>query len=261
MSRAGRLLLIDVGNTRVKWAWQSGKSKELHGQGAQALGDGLVSLPFLRQTGEVAGVLACNVGGQQRERELAAAVRARLGAELTIAQPRRTACGVTAAYARVANLGADRWAALLGAHALGPHACCIVDAGSAITMDFLLPDGRHLGGYIAPGRDMSLGAIAQGAAELGPRLRRDFSAPQDIAPGTDSAEAVAKGVLASQIGLIRLGVEMLEERARTPAHLVLTGGGAETLIATARLPQAQWAPDLVLRGLAALAVELQFWPE
>lgn len=258
---SSRILLIDLGNTRIKWAWLSGDGKELEGAGAARTGDGLSGLPFLDCEEAVSGTLACNVAGVEVGRKLTGLVRERLSVELAFVQARASACGVTAAYANPLNLGADRWAALIGAHALGPADYCIVDAGSTVTMDLLLADGRHLGGYIAPGREMSLDAMAKGTAELASRLRDHAGRPDDLAPGTDSAEAMEKGTLAAQLGMIRSGMERLATEGGGSPILLLTGGGAEDLIAAGQLPEARSAPDLVLRGLAALALELRVRPE
>ena len=260
-SAAQRVLLIDLGNTRVKWAWLSGAGNELQGSGAAHTASGLARLPCLDREKQVTGALASNVAGIERGRKLAGLVRERLAVELVFVQAAPSACGVSVAYANPLNLGADRWAALIGAHALGPKDYCIVDAGSTVTMDLLLADGRHLGGYIAPGREMSMAAMARGTAELASRLEGHSDRPRDVAPGTDSAEAMEKGTLASQAGLIRIGMEMLADFGGGPPRLLLTGGGADALIATGQLPDAQVVPDLVLRGLAALAVELLPGPE
>ena len=256
-----RILLIDLGNTRIKWAWLSGAGKELEGAGATRTSDGLSGLPFLDRGDAVAGALACNVAGIELGRKLAGLVRERLAVELVFVQARASACGVTAAYANPLNLGADRWAALIGARALGPADYCIVDAGSTVTMDLLLADGLHLGGYIAPGREMSLAAMEKGTAELASRLRDHAARPRDLAPGTDSAEAMEKGTLAAQLGMIRSGMERLANKGGGSPVLVLTGGGADALVATGELPEPRLAPDLVLRGLAALALELRVRPE
>ena len=260
-ARSARILLIDVGNTRIKWAWLSAAGDELQDAGAARTGDGLSALPFLDGEEATAAAIACNVAGIELGRKLAGLVRERLAVELKFAQPQASACGVTAAYANPLNLGADRWAALIGAHALGPRDYCIIDAGSTVTLDLLLADGRHLGGYIAPGRDMSLAAMARGTADLASRLQGHSGGPQDLAPGTDSAEAMEKGALAAQLGMIRTGMQRLAAKGGGSPALLLTGGGAETLIATGELPEAQLAPDLVLRGLAALALELRVRPE
>lgn len=256
-----RVLLIDLGNTRIKWAWLSGDGTVLEGAGAARTGDGLSDLPFLDSEKQVTGALACNVAGIELGRKLAGLVRETLSVELVFVQAQASACGVTAAYANPLNLGADRWAALIGAHALGPADYCIVDAGSTVTMDLLLADGRHLGGYIAPGREMSLAAMAKGTAELASRLRDHAGRPGDLAPATDSAEAMEKGTLAAQLGMIRSGMERLADKGGGSPVLLLTGGGADELIATGELPEARLAPDLVLRGLAALALELRVRPE
>ena len=256
-----RNLLIDLGNTRIKWAWMSDAEEELEDAGAARTGDGLSDLPFLDRAEQVAGALACNVAGVELGRKLAGLVRERLAVELVFVQARASACGVTAAYANPLNLGADRWAALIGAHALGRADYCIVDAGSTVTMDLLLSDGGHLGGYIAPGREMSLAAMAKGTAELASRLKDHADQPRDLAPGTDSAEAMEKGTLAAQLGMIRSGMERLTSQGGGSPVLLLTGGGADDLIATGQLPEARVVPDLVLRGLAALALELPLRPE
>ena len=261
MSGGAQLLLIDIGNTRVKWAWQSSAQSEMQNHGALPNAAGLAELPFLSQEIDMVGVLASNVAGREREDEIVGLIRKRMNAEVVFARPQQEICGVTTAYAKPSSLGTDRWSALLAAHALGPNAYCIVDAGSTITMDFLLPDGQHLGGYIAPGHDMSLKAMAQGTAQLASRLKEYSGAARDIAPGTNSAQAIGKGVLAAQIGLIRLGMDMLEEAVGSAPRLLLTGGGSEALLATKALPQAELIPDLVLRGLTALALELRLWPE
>lgn len=258
---ASRVLLIDLGNTRIKWAWLSGAGKKLEGAGAARTGDQLSDLPFLDREEAAAGALACNVAGIELGRKLAGLVHERLAIELVFVQAQSSACGVTAAYANPLNLGADRWAALIGAHALGPADYCIVDAGSTMTMDLLLADGRHLGGYIAPGREMSLAAMAKGTAELASRLRNHAERPQDLTPGIDSAEAMEKGTLAAQLGMIRSGMERLASEGADSPVLLLTGGGAGELIATGELPEAQLVTDLVLRGLAALALEWRVRPE
>ncbi len=309
MARASsRVLLIDLGNTRIKWAWLSGPGMKprttgpgrafkggdnmprpqggdadpkqalegsshvprpqssaagptLSNAGAARAGESLNHLPFLAEQESAAGALACNVAGAETGCKLAALVQEKLAVELAFAQAQASACGVANAYAKPSNLGADRWAALIGARALGHQDCCIVDAGSTVTVDLLLANGRHLGGYIAPGREMSLAAMAKGTAELASRLKDHSSAPRNLAPAAGSAEAMEKGALAAQLGLVRTGMRKLAEAGGGSPALLLTGGGAEALMATGELPKAQWAPDLVLRGLAALALELRVWPE
>ena len=302
MSSVGkRILLIDLGNTRIKWAWLSGPGTEPEGAGAapedfgdarQDSGDApedtgdtfefggatytaghLDILPFLRRGQGVAGALACNVAGAKLGRKLADLVRERLTVKLAFVQSSASACGVISAYTNPGQLGADRWAALIAAHAMGPKDYCIVDAGSTVTIDLLRADGRHLGGYIAPGLEMSLAAMATGTAQLASRLKDDSgrprdsalgaesAQPRDLTPATGSAEAMEKGVLAAQLGMIRSGMQTLANQAGGSPGLLMTGGGADELIATGELPEVLFVPHLVLRGLAALAVELRLWPE
>ena len=262
MSAAGsRFLLIDLGNTRIKWAWLAVAGRKLEDGGVERTANGLRELSFLAGEKSTAGAIACNVAGAGPSLELAARVKERLAVDLVFVQPRASACGVSCAYANPLNLGADRWAALIGARTLGCEDFCIVDAGSTVTIDLLLASGRHLGGYIAPGREMSLAAMARGTAELASRLAENSGGARDLAPATGSAEAMEKGVLAAQLGMIRTGMEKLTAAGGGSPMLLLTGGDADALIATGELPRAQLVPELVLRGLAALALELRPWPE
>jgi len=294
---SSRVLLIDLGNTRIKWAWLSGPemkpeatdreqapgggdavpnlrsgaarpdssggdvAPKLKNAGEARTSDDLGDLPLLAEQESVEGALACNVAGSELGRKMSALVWKRLAVELAFVQAQASACGVTNAYANPAALGADRWAALIGARTLGANNYCIVDAGSTVTVDLLLANGRHLGGYIAPGYEMSLSAMAKGTADLASRLKDHSGATQNLAPAADSAEAMEKGAVAAPLGLIRTGMQKLEEAGAGSPALLLTGGGAEALIDTGELPEAQWAPDLVLRGLAALALELPVRPE
>ena len=104
-----RVLLIDLGNTRIKWAWLSGDGTEPECAGAARTGDGLSDLPFLDSEKQVTGAVACNVAGIELGGKLAGLVRERLAVELVFVQAQSSAYGVTAAYANPLNLGADRW--------------------------------------------------------------------------------------------------------------------------------------------------------
>ncbi|MDT8438452.1 MAG: type III pantothenate kinase [Wenzhouxiangellaceae bacterium] len=149
------------------------------------------------------------------------------------------------------SLGVDRWLALQPPWLEQRRALCVVDCGSALTIDLVDGRGRHHGGWIAPGPDACRDALFRRA----PVLRGDaVPPPHTLAPACSTGEGIARGLLLLQAGAIE---QALEQAARLPEfgrrpHCVLTGGAGESLAAV--LASVQLWPDLVLDGLA-LAVE------
>jgi type III pantothenate kinase len=156
-------------------------------------------------------------------------------------------CGdVVCGYVQPDRLGFDRWAALVGAWAREPGcAAVVVDCGSAVTVDALQADGRHLGGIIFPGPAMMMDAFH---ARTG--LPREVApAPFDLA-ASSTGQAVASGVRTAVVGGIERALRHWE--ARLPgASRWLTGGDAPDL--AAELPAGvRLAPYLVLEGLGVM---------
>lgn len=268
-------LLLDIGNTSVKWACLAdgapGPMGSVRHHGALpvdllAAWDGLTG---------VTGLLIGRVGPPAVE----AAVR-KTAAALWQSQVQRVstlavAHGVRVAYPEPARLGVDRFLALIGAHWFGttppgigsagadPVAAAasavppadttgprlIVDAGTAITFDLLGADGRHFGGLILPGVNAMREALF--AATQLPRCE-----PTSIIPpwATDTAEAIAAGSLQAPAALAgRLYRQLAAHTGATPL-LLLTGGDAERLLPALDIP-ATLVPDLVLRGLARFVTD------
>jgi len=146
-----------------------------------------------------------------------------------------------------AGLGVDRWLAVQPLWRALRRGFCLVDCGSALTIDLVDDHGRHRGGWIVPG----LETARRGLLAVAPVLRRDPPAESvQLAPVADTARAIENGLLLQQAGTIRLA---LEQAARLdglgPApELVLTGGAAGPL--QFALDSARVEPDLVLKGLA-----------
>lgn len=247
-------LLVDLGNSRLKAALR------LPGGGVRPLGearhreDGIgaalgTALDGFALAG-VEGALCANVAGTAAGQALADALHARGCATLEFLRARPEACGVRCAYAEPARLGADRWAALLGARDLTDGACLVVDAGSALTIDAMGPYGRHLGGWIVPGLAMMLDALETHTGDL-KALRRASAGAGPAAFPADSGPAMDEGVRLAAAGAVRLAQERLEAHCGVSARLLLAGGDAPALLPA--LDGAEQVPDLVLRGLARAA--------
>ena len=153
--------------------------------------------------------------------------------------------GVRIAYAVPSRLGVDRFLALLAAHARAPGAWLVVGVGTALTLDLLDAQGRHRGGRIAPSPGVMRQALQQAAAHL-PVQGGDY---QEFA--SDTLDALASGCEGAALGLIERSLRLAGETLSEVPGLLLHGGGAAAL--AGHFPQAQYAPALVLEGLARWA--------
>lgn len=227
-------LLLDIGNSRVKWAMSDSPERmqaRLHG------GDPVEAYTrVLESEGPVDSLAFVDVTGR-----LATALPA--GFDARRLEATASACGVTNGYADPGRLGADRWAALLGARAAVDGPACIIDAGTALTADVLADDGRHLGGWIAPGMRL-------GAAALARETRLQVSPGQgDGTPfGRDTANAIAAGTRAAALGFIGRAFAAAQDALGVRPSLLLAGGDARALAAD--LEEAIVIEHLVLLGLA-----------
>lgn len=183
---------------------------------------------------------------------LARALRRVTRLDATFVETQRSAAGVRCGYRQPWRLGADRWAAIIGAHHYfaKPRDICVVDVGTAMTLDFVDRDGRHHGGSIVPAPATMVRTLLQGTSGIDERAATAASRDRSVfARGTRDAIVHGSGNAAAAL------VERFHEDARRALRrrptVLLTGGGASDLAAYLRLPH-ETVPDLVLRGLAAL---------
>jgi type III pantothenate kinase len=138
-----------------------------------------------------------------------------------------TAFGVKNAYSQPEKLGVDRWLALLATHCYYAGDNCIVDCGTAITVDFIDADGQHRGGLISPGLVLMKKALAQNTAAL------PFSDTKpDTRPACATEPAINNGSLLAAVGL----VEAALQRQPHAYRLILSGGDAETVAGQLSVP-------------------------
>jgi type III pantothenate kinase len=250
-------LLIDVGNTNLRWAMHG--DREI-GPGESVRHSGGAPLDLLAAWERVAAperVLMANVGGAPVGTAIARAVRAYWGIEPELAATRAEGFGVRVAYAEPSRLGVDRWLALVAARDLVGGPCLIVDAGTAATFDLLLADGTHLGGLILPGVHMMRESLLAGT-----HIPRVEPEPAAEPWATDTGTAVATGSLHALAALaVRLHDRLCDRLdpgsdgyASDPPAILLAGGDGPRLAPLIDRPHSL-VPDLVLRGLARLSTD------
>jgi type III pantothenate kinase len=236
------LLCLDAGNTRLKWGLHDGT--QWCAQGACAL-DALPGLPPALPAAP-ARVLACNVAGTRIATAIETLATA-LDAPLDWFHSGTDCAGVTNGYADPARLGADRWAALVGARGLHPGGAVVVMAGTATTIDALAADGRFRGGLILPGLDLMRRALAANTANLPAAQGRHAGFP------TNTDDAIASGCIEATVGAIERMTARLRERAAGVDFPVFLSGGAAELLAPHLTPPPRRVANLVLEGLARAA--------
>jgi type III pantothenate kinase len=141
--------------------------------------------------------------------------------------------------------GVDRVLNVAAAYEQLGKACVVVDAGTAVTVDFCNDAGEFLGGAIAPGAELMLSALHERMARL-PEVK--FETPEG-AFGRDTVEAMRHGVYHGIRGLVREVVENYATSLNNWPELIATGGDAEKLFEGWELVHAI-SPDLTLYGIA-----------
>lgn len=169
---------------------------------------------------------------------------------ISLARTQRRWGGLQIAYADPARLGVDRFLAMLAARAACTHEesgtpVLVCGVGTALTVDLVDADGRHLGGRIAPSPTLMRNALNQQVEQLPPRGGHyvEFA---DRTP-----DALASGCVGAALGLVQRSLTEAESRLGISPSLYVHGGGGDELCAF--LPQARRRPRLVLEGLAQWA--------
>lgn len=245
------ILAIDCGNTRIKWGrFANGR---LTGKGAASLRDGDAYAALADAfAGDVDRVVIANVAGPAVAARVESVVTSRLGLRPEFARVEASAHGIVCAYREPGTLGVDRWLAMIAARAQVGGLLAVVGAGTAVTFDGVLADGRHLGGLILPGDRLMLEALAAHTVQIGSVAPVSTPVAGLDLFGRSTAEAVGRGSRLAVAAAIDRAVAVLAESQGTAPRLLVTGGDAGTLVPWLASP-AEVRADLVLEGLAVIA--------
>ncbi len=238
---------MDVGNSGVKWRLV--EKGAVTARGKYQSGD-TASLHALYAIDKAPSeIWISSVGGEEAQEDLAKILVDKWGVAPWFARTQRETSGLVNSYAEPERMGVDRWLAMLGARARISGRTCVVDAGSATTIDIIAADGLHEGGYIIPGPALMERALLLDTD----RVRFSEDAAYELRPGKSTAEAVRHGVALAQAGAVAMA---LEQQGIENRQLIFCGGGGDALRVLLDSP-GQWAPDLVLEGLALMAAVIR----
>ncbi len=236
-------LLLDLGNSRLKWA--CAENTELHV--GQTLSHSEITSPTLRALWQDLRPkkIAMSCVGKVELLNVITTVTRELWSEIQIhfATTQTQAFDVTNGYLKSEKLGVDRWLALIAVRQKTNSPVCVVDCGTAITIDVLNSEGKHQGGFICAGLTLMKTALAFNTADL-----PLFNSSHHIGLSVETEAAIYNGTLFAACGLIERVMHDLPKSTT----LFLTGGDAELIAAQLKRPRTL-ETNLVLQGLAIVS--------
>jgi type III pantothenate kinase len=250
------ILLVDIGNSRIKWASLIKGRLEHRGNAPRGKDKDAFAADLEQQWRKVkkpGAIVVSNVAGSAFADALSAWSLERWQVQPRFIVAEHNAFDVTNAYSKPERLGADRWAALIAARRYAGGPVCIIDAGTAVTIDVLNEKGIHQGGLIIPGLAMMRHALLEQTQDLLPATAAPASGDISLL-ARDTQDGVNGGTLYALVAVIDRVVADVRTELGAELTRIITGGDAETLLPLLA-GHYHHHPDLVLEGLAVIAEE------
>ncbi|PSW12128.1 type III pantothenate kinase [Photobacterium sanctipauli] len=156
--------------------------------------------------------------------------------------------GVKNAYSEYQYLGVDRWLTLVAIRQEFKKPTVIVDIGTALTFDVMSEEGKHLGGWIAPGYQLMMKSVLENTT----KVFSDRDHNDELVFADNTADGLKNGCRAALVGLIEFGLSQAREKLKSEPEVILCGGGVRHL-PTSWGKQYSHRSELVLEGLALYA--------
>ncbi|MFK7859074.1 MAG: type III pantothenate kinase [Granulosicoccus sp.] len=245
-------ILVDIGNSRCKAAIEDA-------DGLHALETFVWKDIFLHEVLDElwrkplgnrlpSSIMVSNVAGERLLPNLSAWCCAQLGVRPVAVVSTAEFKGLKNAYPDPSTFGVDRWAAMIGARAEHTGALCVIDSGTATTVDIVAADGQHMGGAILPG-------IYTMRRSLGKYTSALFAADGEITPFSDNtAGGIAGGTGFASVGAMDRFV-MEAGKLADSVTTVLTGGES-AILESLMMSEVVRDPVLVLKGVSVLSGSL-----
>ena len=240
-----RFLLLDGGNSQLKWAWvENGTFSEV----GRAPYRDLTQLgeEWLQFADDDVKIVGCAVCGSVKK----AMVEEQLTRPVEWLSSMPQALGIRNHYRRPEEHGSDRWFNALGSRRFTQNACVVVSCGTAVTTDALTEDNHYLGGTIMPGFHLMKEAMALKTANLNRPIGKVYPFP------TTTPNAIASGMMDAVCGALMMMHGRLKDKTggEKPVDIIITGGGAARVVQA--LPesfvhdnQVKIVDNLVIHGL------------
>lgn len=247
-----KALLLDVGNSRIKWGiLDDGDIRRTGHISQDRIREKGLQVLTTKLPRRVDDVFVSNVAGTSFATRLSGVVGMHCDCDVRFARSEKRGWGVRNSYTQPRRMGVDRWVAMIGAWAEVQKTCLVVDVGTAVTLDAIDGKGMHLGGQIIPGVSTMATALSSATSDI-PQVRplpaRKGAGLQMFAHNT--AAAVREGAQNAVVGAIDRAIRTLQSNGYKPTT-VLTGGDASRILEAFSVTPLH-RPHLVLQGLAQM---------
>jgi type III pantothenate kinase len=242
-------LLVDIGNSRVKWATldKEGLSPSQSFPRSKTGIKASLNKAWKSLT-DIEAIYVANVGGDKLSEQLSEWSEKAWQLTPKTIKSEQKRFGVSNAYEEAEKLGIDRWLSLIAARQHARQAQCIIDCGTAMTIDIVTKTGQHQGGMILPGLSLMRSSLASNTDALTEEEgEQEF---KTLAANTYSA--IQAGTLYCVTATLERIISDLKLSFKNQIRFIITGGDAEHLLPL--LPdELHHYPDIVLKGLAFYA--------
>jgi type III pantothenate kinase len=243
------ILLVDIGNSQIKWTTIKSKvladsqhfSRPKTGIKA-ALNKAWKSLE------DIEAVFVSNVAGDKIAAQLTEWIDKQWKLTPVFVQSEKRRFGVTNTYEQPETLGVDRWLAIVAGRQHARQVTCIIDCGTAITVDIVTEKGQHQGGLIVPGLSLMKKMLTDNTDALSNVTQEN----EFNLLATNTHSAIQAGTLYMVTATLENLINDLQQNFTDEVRFLITGGDAEELIPLMPQPLIH-EPDLVLKGLAQYA--------
>lgn len=238
---------MDIGNTRLKWGVLE-KDGSIMLRQPIIIGDG-----FLDELNLMGGapdrILVSSVISSEIEDKVVQWSRELGQVKIHFVRSQTEAFGVRNAYKQPDKLGVDRWLTLIAIANRKQLPACVVDCGTALTLDVLDQQRQHLGGLIIPGLGLMRESLVQGTSGIGDSVEISRGLI-----GTNTESAIQSGIIQAACGLVERVFRQLRDEMGENLKLFITGGDASSVAREVSF-ESVLVPALVLEGLAVIARE------
>ncbi len=251
------MLTIDIGNSRIKWALFQGN--EIIDHGAVVYQNNKFEAALSNADLPVASnkLLISHVAGEELKDRLSNWLKKNDCNDFDFAQTRSAQCNIVNSYTVPASLGVDRWLALIAAFNIGgrgqAEAVCVVDCGTAITLDVLGANGHHIGGLIMPGYQTMYQSLISNTGNIQNPQKTEQSVSVKPRLACSTHEAVEQGCAQLIVHGLSAIIHSQQKRINEKMHCIVTGGDgqwvSENLASDNFEVENSYNPFLVQQGL------------
>lgn len=237
-------LYVDIGNSRIKLiSEENGFSEPVSSAYKQgALAD--VLTPITAQLGQPERIVVANVAGDKIAAEFTSICRQAWSIDPFYIAPARECLGLKNGYKIAEQLGIDRWLAMIAAWDIYSGPLCIVDCGTALTLDLIMADGVHMGGYILPGMELMVRSLNYSTAGI----RAEAGPDNNRSPGRSTGEALSHAALRSSTAFIEDIYREYSGDSGIQMKCIMTGGDAGNISHYLKIPF-KLEPLLIFKGI------------